>query len=260
MRKPAKVAAPDAAVYVYGVARGVVDAPVRPPRGVPGAGPAKALPAGAGLFLVAAEVPAEDYASGAIERGLRDLDWVSRCALGHEAVVEFFSRRATLAPAKLFTVFDSAERAAMDVQLRRPALLRVLRRIEGRDEWGIRVRVGRLPAPAGRRPAPSTGTAFLRHKQAARHAVRDALREARAKTSALLRRLGDAADATVEREPPAGPAGASLLLDAVFLVPRARAGAFRALADAESRACRREGLSFDLTGPWPPYHFSGARR
>ena len=49
--------------------------------------------------------------------------------------------------------------------------------------------------------------------------------------------------------------GGPLLLDAAFLVPRARTTSFRALATRESRALARHGYGFTLTGPWPPYSF-----
>jgi len=45
------------------------------------------------------------------------------------------------------------------------------------------------------------------------------------------------------------------LLDAAFLVPKARAASFKALAAREARGLSRQGYAMSVTGPWPPYTF-----
>src|SRR5262249_24276450 len=80
-----------AATYLYCAVRSPRDpvrgARTRRPRGLPGAGPPRALEAGSGLWLVAATAPMARYGADAIDARLADLDWVSRCALAHDAVV-----------------------------------------------------------------------------------------------------------------------------------------------------------------------------
>jgi hypothetical protein len=49
--------------------------------------------------------------------------------------------------------------------------------------------------------------------------------------------------------------GGPLLLDAAFLVPRARAASFKALTARESRSLARQGYGLTVSGPWPPYTF-----
>ena len=51
--------------------------------------------------------------------------------------------------------------------------------------------------------------------------------------------------------------GSRLLLDAAFLVPAARAAAFRAALRRQSRSLP-SGVAVSLTGPWPPYNFIDA--
>jgi gas vesicle protein GvpL/GvpF len=45
------------------------------------------------------------------------------------------------------------------------------------------------------------------------------------------------------------------LLDAAFLVPRAKASRFRKSAAREAKLLARQGYDLTLTGPWPPYTF-----
>ncbi|HUB10144.1 MAG TPA: GvpL/GvpF family gas vesicle protein [Myxococcales bacterium] len=251
------------AVYLYGV----LASPRQPstsagPRGLPGASRPAALAAGSGTWLVVSRVPLALYGEAQLARGLGDLDWVSRRALAHEAVVEHFAALGPLAPAKLFTLFSSEERAVANVRRRERQLRRIFDRIRGREEWGVRVRLERAvaPRPSRRRvPPPVTGAAFLRAKRDARFAAREGAATGLRRADALFRRLSSAADESLRRPPPAGAAGARLLLDAVFLVPRRRGRAFKSEARRASAAFDRDGLSLVLTGPWPPYHFAEAR-
>jgi hypothetical protein len=44
------------------------------------------------LYAAVADAPLDKYGAAAINKGLTDLDWVSRAAVAHEAVVESFIR------------------------------------------------------------------------------------------------------------------------------------------------------------------------
>src|SRR5688572_6586123 len=94
--------------YLYALLRAPRAPLVRgAPPGVPGASPVRALAVVPGLWLLAADAPAADYDEAAIERGLKDMAWVSERALAHEAVVEHFAGRGDLLPMKLFTLFSN---------------------------------------------------------------------------------------------------------------------------------------------------------
>jgi hypothetical protein len=49
--------------------------------------------------------------------------------------------------------------------------------------------------------------------------------------------------------------GSRLLLDAAFLVPAARSGAFKTAMRQHARDLRASGVEVSLTGPWPAYNF-----
>jgi len=239
----------------------------RPPRlgrvrGLPGADRPRSLDAGRGLWLVAADAPLNQYGAAAIERGLRTLDWVSACAVAHEAVVEECAKSGTVVPMKLFTLFASDERARAHIGRLRPKLERVLQRIQGCREWGLRVHLDPQRALAiaqrkARRAAGpvSSGRSFLLRKKTEQEAKKNLGGLARAQAGALYEQLARKARAARRRLPPAGPIGARLLLDAVFLVPEPRRDRFRAAADGAAERLEAQGYRVTLTGPWPPYHF-----
>ena len=84
--------------------------------------------------------------SAPLETHLRDLEWVAACATAHEAVVEFAARGATTVPLKLLTLFNGDDRAVAHIRRLRPTIERVLDRVAGRQEWGVRVRLDEVAA------------------------------------------------------------------------------------------------------------------
>jgi hypothetical protein len=232
------------------------------PPGLPGLGPLRALDVGAGLWVVAATAPLPEFGGERIEERLADLDWVSACALAHEAVVEHFRDAPALLPMKLFTLFASDERALAHLGQSRERLDRVLDRVAGRVEWGVRVRLDEvrareaLAAEARQAGPAGSGTSFLLRKKREQEASRDLAGRLRAEVEAGWDDLAAAADEASRRPPATAPEqGGKLFLDAAFLVPADRAAGFEAAVGRYADRLAATGGEVTLTGPWPPYHF-----
>jgi hypothetical protein len=250
------------ATYVYCViaAEGRPRVP-RVPRGLPGTGPVRILDVDAGLYAVVADAPLDKYGEAAITKGLTDLNWVSRAAVAHEAVVEAFTSQTAVLPMKLFTIFTSDERALEHVRAERRRIATVVKRVANHQEWGVRVVMdrGRATAAAPKKkaaPASRSGVAYLTQKKVQRDSVTELAANARETVAALYDRLAAKSRLSRRRLASELPVqGGPLLLDAAFLVPRGRAAAFQALASRESRALARHGYGLTFSGPWPPYSF-----
>ena len=233
----------------------------RVPAGLPGAGKVRLLDVDAGLFLAVADLPLDRYSEAAINDGLTDLDWVSRAAVAHEAVVEAFTAETAVLPMKLFTIFMSDERAIEHVRAERRRIATVVKRVANHQEWGVRVVIDRERAAAAakksqRAPAVRSGVAYLTQKKAQRDASKELAANARETVAGLYDRLAAKSRLAKRRLASELPVqGGPLLLDAAFLVPRARATSFQALASRESRALARHGYGLTVSGPWPPYSF-----
>ncbi len=228
------------------------------PAGMPGADHPRLVALAPRRFLVVADAPEERYGEEAIERGLRDLAWVSACAVAHEQVIEHFLASPALLPMKLFTVFSSetAARAAMKRGARRTAGL--LDRLAGHVECGVRVRFLAPPgntAPAAASTLAGSGRAFLEAKKQSRDARRTAVTAAAGAVGALRQALEARAAETRALEPPEGVVSGGLLLDAAYLVPRNAVGAFEAVLAQHGAELQKLGCEVVLTGPWPAYHF-----
>jgi hypothetical protein len=238
------------------------------PSGLPGCAPPRTLAMDGGLWLVTAKAPLPEYGSEEIESRLADLAWVSDRALAHEGVVEHFAGADAVLPMKLFTLFDSDERALAHVRDNRERIDRAFDRVAGCVEWGVRIRLDEarareaLAAEARQESAgrPS-GTAFLLRKKVEQDASRDLARRLRSEIDAAFAELSESAVEAVRREPATPPeAGGRLLLDAAFLVPARDGADFEAAVERCASRLAPRGCEVVLTGPWPPYHFAEAAR
>jgi len=210
--------------------------------------------------MVLAEAPASRYGEAALRAGMRDLDWVSRCALGHDGLIRHLARNDTVVPAKLFTIFRSEESARAHALAERSRLDRVFRHVGGCREWGVRVLLeeARPRRGSGDRAPAGAGAAFLRRKSRLLRARSDQ-GKARAAAEAAHRALGRMARDSRRLAPPAVPAARRLLLDAAYLVPRKEDRRFRAAVGRWARRHAPLGHRVTVTGPWPPYSFVGSR-
>jgi hypothetical protein len=243
--------------------------------GVPGAQDTRAIAAGGGLWLIVATVPADEYDEAAVAAGLQNLDWVGRRAMAHQAVIEHFLSARAVLPMQMLTLFTSDERALHYVERQRIAIWNVIRRLERKLEWGLRLTFdeqaardavearnvspdgstgrGRRAAAAQRR---TQGTAYLARKRDLLDVRRVQLLAARAEADQLFTALGrDAADARRRTSTEEAAPGSRLLLDAAFLVSTSRTRSFRAAVNRKTKELGSAGLTVSLTGPWPPYNF-----
>ena len=230
---------------------------------LPGMGPVRLLDVGRDLWLVVADAPLDRYGEETINRKLSNLDWVSRAAVAHEAVVEFFTDQRAVLPMKLFTIFTSDDRAIDHVRGDRRRVDGMVKRVANNAEWGVRVTYVRPGAdPLGRRRASAsmksarTGASYLAQKKAQRDEAVELAEHARETVAEVYERLAARSRLATRRMASELPAqGGSLLLDGAFLVPRSRAMGFRALVSREARRLSRFGYQVTMSGPWPPYTF-----
>ena len=247
------------AIYVYGIVRSAR----RPrtsgaPRGVPEGAAPELQHVAAGMWLVTSTVPLDVYGPANLEPRLRDLDWVARVAVAHEAVNEFFARAAgTVVPMTLFTMFSSMETALKDVRGRRTTIDRAMRHVAGCEEWGIRVTRRRVVVDAGAHSRPTTGAGFLQARKAARDATASARSAALEAAEAAFERLKRMSKDARRRHRAPEPGTTPPILEAAFLVRETARTKFKAEARRQAPILAKAGADVALTGPWPAYSFVG---
>jgi Gas vesicle synthesis protein GvpL/GvpF len=216
-----------------------------------------------GLDALVGAVPAEEFAAAPLREHLNDLAWLERVAREHEAVLDQVLTATTIVPLRLCTIFDDADGVCRMLERERDALSDALGRLDGRQEWGVKLlvdgdRLAATAAPAGDQAQGEGGAAYLarrRHERAARESAR-----------ALAVQLVDDADAALRAHAIAAvrlPAqnrelsghSGDMVLNGAYLVDAGAVDDLRAcIAELQDRHAEL-GARLELTGPWPPYNF-----
>ena len=207
-------------------------------------------------WLVVSDVPLDRYGEAAINAKLSDLDWVSRAAVAHEAVVESFSNAAAVVPMKLFTIFMDDDRATANFKAKTAVVDAAIKRVRDRIELGVRITLDGARTQARPPRRSSSGAAYLAGKKAQRDQAVELSRHAREVVGDVYDELSGAASDAMRRPASELPIkGGPLLLDAAFLVPRTGAARFRKVVERRAKELEPDGYRIALTGPWPPYSF-----
>ena len=242
------------ATYVYCLIQSAEPASIRGlPESVPGAGALRLLAIDRDVWAVVADAPLDRFSGDALQQELQDIEAISRHALAHASVIEFFFQHAPVIPLKLFTLFSSDEKARDDVRGRLVTLRRMFASLRGLEEWGVRIMAGELEAESAR--MTTSGRDYLQIKKRLHDRSRGTSRTAiRAANSALKSLSRMAAKTRKDVFPPPGR-GRPFVTGASFLVKAKRREVWKKHAAKVAAALAADGHRLEMSGPWPPYHF-----
>jgi hypothetical protein len=193
-----------------------------------------------GLALVVAEVDLDLFTGLELDETTEDSP-LAVLARRHDAVVRAVFRHEPVLPLRFGTVLDGVEAAERLLGARHEEALAWLDRVDGRTEWGVRVRaVEREPVDLD----GMSGTAYLAQRRQRMSAADAARRGAETLHAALAR---SATESTCR------DLAGDLLLEAAYLVGSDAGHDFHAEVQ---RLAGELGLAAEITGPWPPYSFT----
>ncbi len=233
--------------------------------------PVEAISSG-GVLAVARRVPLDDFSPEALNVQADDPAWIEAIARRHNAVIEAIHRTHPILPAKFGSVYTSAADLQAALQEEQDALLARLNRLEGCDEWGVRLYAD-VAAIRQRADSEQEGVQRLRQDLASASPGRAYFLQRRLEDE-LTRAVDDLLDHLVEqayaefaRHARAGQvsrriSGSRLaqegesaeVLRAAFLVTRESANAF--VEDVRRFSESQPGFWCEYSGPWPPYSFA----
>lgn len=260
-------------LYVYGIVRDGFDAKGSP-SGVDEA--AVEVKHGTTVGALISRVPGSAYAPESVEQRSGDVAWLSPRATAHDRVLTWAQEHGGVIPLPMFSLWRTESALADTLSARSAEFTKIFERVAGADEFGVRVyrrddvmlaAVDELdPAMATLRreaDAAAPGQRYLLERKLAEQS-KAAIRAAGQR---LAKRVFDelaslSRDALARPVVPsaagAAPADPTMVLNAAFLVQRDRLEPFRAALGALVRELQPKGLTFDFTGPWPPYNFAGS--
>lgn len=247
-------------LYVYAVARGLPEAALEDGSGLRD-GPLRQLGVD-GLTAVTSEVDLDEFGEEGLRRNLEDLGWLEEVARTHDAVVHAVAGQAPVVPMRLATVFLGEDTLRERLHEWAPGLHASLDRVEGRQEWSVKVLVDTAAAQAEVEAADAgstdrPGAAYLLRRQRQLRAQEQVLDDAARTGDSVHQGLVGSVVAS-RRLPPqdrrlSGYEG-TMVLNAAYLVPAADADAWRDLV--EQVRAQHPGATVQLDGPWPPYSFA----
>ena len=247
----------DSGTYVYCVVASRRRPSIGKVAGPPGTRAPRLLEVHPKRYLVVSDAPFDAFGEAPLARRLSDLDWVSRAAVAHDAVVERFITADAVLPMKVFTIFTNDERAIAKTRSDWDRIEALLKDVSGQVEWTLRLMFDQRRAPAAAAaPRTSSGRSYLLAKQKQYTETAAQRRLVRQRAAGVVAAL-TAVARDVRQRPLTSTAtsGSRLLLDAAFLVPRRHERRFRAAVARETRRLAPEGYAVHLSGPWPPYSF-----
>ena len=217
-----------------------------------------------GLSAVVGTVPLSEFGEEPLRRHLEDLDWLAAKARAHDAVISAIAGCGAVVPVTMATVYLDDDRVRAVLAARHREFLAALNRVAGRDEIGVKAyadpstlasRGEQSQQKSGERPS---GTAYLmkrkRQLSSQEQAYRVAAAEAERLHAALLKHAVDG-----KRKPASDPSlsgrNSWTVLNGTYLVARSEVDDFReAVATLQETTT---GIELEITGPWPPYSFTG---
>lgn len=179
----------------------------------------------------------------------------------HEQVLQAALAQGGVLPMRFGTLYPTNEAIVDLLRSRSTAVAAALRALDGKAEWGLTVRWDPQRLPDQGTPVPAeaaaaaSGRAYL-DRVAQDRADAERIAEHRRQLCDLLHEAFAAASADGVVLPPRRGQEDEVLMRATYLVADAEREQFQDTAATQLAAHAELDLSGDLTGPWPPYHFS----
>ncbi|HUP48769.1 MAG TPA: GvpL/GvpF family gas vesicle protein [Thermoanaerobaculia bacterium] len=250
-------------LYVYAIARQAVKPDVE---AIDGSGEFGAVTR-SGISAVFTRVPRDEFSQEAVDRRAGNLEWLGTIGYRHQAVVASLMRQTVIVPLRAFTLFSSEESLAVYLDESAPQLTRVLERLDGKQEWTLRIefdpqrwneallqRIEPLRNLTAQIDAAAPGKAFLltkkldeERKRASREGEESVVAEIQ---GAILEKLRSevVAETREQRE------GAFPQIN--VLVNRDEEAILQELHRDLNDRYAGEGVTISISGPWPPYTFA----
>ena len=224
-----------------------------------------------GTYAVISEVPLDDFSEENLKKNLVNMEWVEKKTRLHEAIIEEIMRNSTVLPFKFGTIFESKENIEKLLKERNTEFKQIIKNLDGKEEWGIKVYYNlnkfkegltevdkRIQDLDRQISSASEGKAYLlkkKREELIKEIIGQKISEytqdsfTRLKNACLEAKINKVLPKEVtERED-------EMVFNAAFLIGKNRIKDFENVLSHLKTKYSNKGLTFDNTGPWPPYNF-----
>ena len=220
------------------------------------------------LGAIYSGVDAVDFSQAVIDARSKDVEWLGAIGYRHQAVMSQLMKGGTIIPLRAFTLFGAESSLRAHIQKQQERYARLLDRLDGKQEWTLRVeflpdewnaaltrRVERLRDLAAQMEKAAAGKAYLLGRKlegAKKEASREAEQQLVAEVESAL-----AAKLTCETVSESRLQRGGAFPQINVLLNRDEEAPLLELRDTLNRQYERDGVTIAITGPWPPYSFTG---
>ena len=232
-------------LYLYGISQ-----TANPPRGTIGVDGDAAVEAMrcAGLVCWISQVAKTEFADN-LAKNIENLDWLTEMTPRHQAALAAIAEANDVLPARFGTVFLNEKSLEEDVRGRKAVLAADLKRIQGNEEWGVKVFA--LRPELAEIPVGKTGKDYLHAKSAllrARAPVKDD-----GEITRLAKELEKFAVETAEVGKISG-GRRDLRYQISLLLKRGEGKKLQSVLKRYENEWK-DSRHIECSGPWPPYSF-----
>jgi Gas vesicle synthesis protein GvpL/GvpF len=222
-----------------------------------------------GITAVLSRVVLEEFVGRTAQERMQDITWITPRACRHQAVVEQIGRQTDVFPARFGTIFSTDDVLANLIRQHHAQIRGFLENIKGHTEWSLKGFLDRdqavaalataaLSSEAQRMDRLSPGAHYFEEKKIRAAAGKQLNQWLNTVLNALMQELNSASSRHCSRallSRKATGAETDMVLNGAFLVANEGLMDFRKKTEELNQVHAQAGLTFELSGPWPPYSF-----
>jgi hypothetical protein len=221
---------------------------------------------------IVSAVPLAEFHPDVLKVRLSDTEWVQSHALAHQRVLAALLADYTVLPLQFCTLYNSEARVLEMITDNYDRFSTALDRLAGATEWGVKAFCNRAAlidwatsSSDELRPMRETisrmseGASYMLRKRIASAARQLAESLERSCAEESHRRLSSIARAVVRHPPQPSDVHErpdEMVLNGAYLVDDQKQPCFEAELARLHEEYAAIGLTYELTGPWPPYSFA----
>jgi hypothetical protein len=182
---------------------------------------------------------------------VQDPQWLEQKVRAHDQLLKAAQASGPIVPFRFCTIVRAEDDMREVLERHYDRLRETLLGLTGKKEWGVKVPLRESSTPPNDVPS---GRWYLERKQNAARKEAENRQQAEQRARECHEQLATAAEKTMLL-PASNRAGERAVLNAAYLVGDASERKFHALIAAMDERLEPDGLTLEVTGPWPPYNF-----
>ncbi|MQR89344.1 gas vesicle protein GvpL [Bacillus megaterium] len=225
------------------------------------------------VTAVVSKLDADTYSEEVIKEKMeQDMSWLQEKAFHHHETVAALYEEFTIIPLKFCTIYKSEESLQAAIELNKEKIENSLKLLQGNEEWNVKIYCDDTELKKGISETNesvkakkeeishlSPGRQFFEkkkidqliekelelHKNTVCEEIHDKLKELSLYDSVKKNWSKDVTGAAEQ-----------MAWNSVFLLPSLQINEFVNKIEELQQKLENKGWKFEVTGPWPPYHFS----